>query len=138
MKNIKYKYYLSIITNYLRSQAKKINRYTKVEKTSDENAFSRTYFGEETWIAAASYIPFISAVVLILRKGNSEFVSFHSRQALVLVLLIVLGLLLLPPIYKVILAITAYLVLIYGAYQSLKGKKWYFPLVTELANTIDL
>lgn len=98
----------------------------------------RTYSGEETWVASASYIPFISAAVLLLRKNNSEFVSFHARLALVILLISIFALILLPVILKIIAAIIVYMLLVYGAYQAVRGKKWYLPVVTEIANTFDL
>ncbi|MEX0621959.1 MAG: hypothetical protein WD187_03150 [Candidatus Woykebacteria bacterium] len=98
----------------------------------------RTYSGEETWVACASYVPFISAAVLVLRKNNSEFVSFHARQALVILLIAIVLLLLLPGYLKMFLAVVIYAVLVYGAYKAIKGNKWYLPLVTELTHTINL
>ena len=98
----------------------------------------RTYSGEETWVASASYIPFISAAVLLLRKNNSEFVSFHARLALVILLISIFALILLPVILTIISSIVVYLLLVYGAYQAVRGKKWYLPVVTEIANTFNL
>ncbi len=98
----------------------------------------RTYSGEETWIASASYIPFISAAVLLLRKNNSEFVSFHARLALVILLISIFALILLPVILKIIAAIIVYMLLVYGAYHAIRGKRWYMPVVTEIANTFNL
>ncbi|MCH7541390.1 hypothetical protein IH981_01270 [Patescibacteria group bacterium] len=98
----------------------------------------RTYSGEETWIASLSYIPFVSAAVLLLRKNNSEFVSFHARQALVILIIVVLALMLLPWILKWLAAIIAYGLLVYGAYYALLGRKWYLPIVTEIARTIEI
>ena len=98
----------------------------------------RTYTGEETWVASASYIPFISAAVLILRKNNSEFVSFHARLALVILLFSIFALVLLPTILKIIAAVIVYMLLVYGAYQAVRGRKWYLPVVSEIARTLDL
>lgn len=98
----------------------------------------RTYSGEETWVASASYIPFISAAVLLLRKSNSEFVSFHARMALVILLISIFALIILPAILKIIMAIIVYMLLVYGAYQAVRGRKWYMPVVTEIANTFNL
>ena len=98
----------------------------------------RTYSGEDTWIACVSYIPFISAAVLLLRKNNSEFVSFHARQALVILIIVILALMLLPLILKMLAAVVGYGLLVYGAYYALSGRKWYLPIVTELARTIEI
>ena len=121
--------YVDKISDYFHDQAQ--------EQVKGE-AIVRTYSGEETWVASAAYIPFISAAVLILRKNNSEFVSFHARQALVILIIIIFLLLLLPVVLKIIVAIAAYGLLVYGAYQAIRGKKWYLPVITELANTIEL
>ncbi len=98
----------------------------------------RTYSGEDTWIASAAYIPFVSAAVLVLRKNNSEFVSFHARQALVILIIVILALMLLPLILKMLAAVVGYGLLVYGAYYALSGRKWYLPIVTELARTIEI
>ncbi len=103
-----------------------------------EDIFVRTYTGEDTWVASALYIPFISAAVLLLRKNNSEFVSFHARQSLVLLLFAIFALVLLPAILKIIVAIIAYMLFVYGAYHAIRGKKWYMPVVTEISNTFNL
>ncbi|OGY28069.1 MAG: hypothetical protein A2Z42_02515 [Candidatus Woykebacteria bacterium RBG_19FT_COMBO_43_10] len=98
----------------------------------------RTYSGEDTWIASVSYVPFVSAAVLVLRKNNSEFVSFHARQALVILIIVILALMLLPLILKMLAAVVGYGLLVYGAYYALSGRKWYLPIVTELARTIEI
>lgn len=98
----------------------------------------RTYSGEETWVAAASYIPFISTAILLLRKNNSEFVSFHARLALVILLISIFALVLLPVILKIIAAILVYMLLVFGAYQAIRGQKWYLPIVSEIARTFEL
>jgi uncharacterized membrane protein len=110
----------------------------KQEGQEEDEVFVRTYVGEDTWVASASYIPFISAAILVLRKNNSEFVSFHARQALVILLIIIFALVLLPVVLKIIAAMGAYALLVYGAYQAVRGRKWYLPVVTEIANTFDL
>ncbi|HEX7456317.1 MAG TPA: hypothetical protein VF303_02525 [Candidatus Nanoarchaeia archaeon] len=118
----------------------KIEKYLK-KKIKQENkgtAIVRTYSGEETWVASASYIPFMSAAILVLRNNNSEFVSFHARQALVILLFVIVALILLPATLKMLAAVVAYVILIYGAYRAIKGQKWYLPVVTELARTIEL
>ncbi|MCH7641570.1 hypothetical protein IID22_05245 [Patescibacteria group bacterium] len=39
---------------------------------------------QDTFAAAISYIPFVSPVILLLRKSNSDFVIIHAKQALIL------------------------------------------------------
>jgi len=103
-----------------------------------EKQFVRQYTGEDTWVASASYFPFVSAAVILLRKNNSEFVSFHARQALVVLVLSLFAFMVVPSIAKLIVGIAAYTILVYGAFRALQGRKWYLPIVTEVANTIDL
>lgn len=104
----------------------------------EESQLVRTYSGQDSLFAAFCYVPFVSAAILVLRSENNEFVSFHARQALVLLLLGIFALLLLPSFLKLLAAAVIAFLLIFGAYKALKGAKWYFPLVTELANSIDL
>jgi len=100
--------------------------------------FVKRYSGEDTRIAAATYFPFVSTIVILLRKNNSEFVSFHAHQALVLLLIALLGIIIVPGPGKLIVFIAVYTLLVYGAYIALQGRKWYLPIVTEIANTIYL
>ena len=104
----------------------------------NETQFVRQYTGEDTWVASASYFPFVCAAVILLRKNNSEFVSFHARQALVVLVLSLFAFMVVPSIAKLIVGIAAYTTLVYGAFRALQGRKWYLPIVTEVANTIDL
>ena len=103
-----------------------------------EKQFVRQYTGEDTWVASASYFPFVSAAVILLRKNNSEFVSFHARQALVVLVISLFAFVVVPSIAKLIVGIAAYTILVFGAFRALQGRKWYLPVVTEVANTIDL
>ena len=99
----------------------------------------KTYSGEETKVATYSYLPFVSAIVLLVfRKENSEFVSFHARQALVLCLLAILVILIVPSFLKIIAVVVLYVIFVFGAYKASRGEKWYLPLVNEIANTIEI
>lgn len=104
----------------------------------DNPALVRQYTGEDTKIAALVYIPFVCLAVLLLRKDNSEFVSFHAKHALVLLLIAIFAILLSPKFIKSLAIMAVYAVFVYGAFEASKGRKWYFPGVTELANTIDV
>lgn len=116
----------------------KINSLFAHTFKENDKQFVKVYSGHDTYIAAISYFPFISAVILLLRKENSEFVSFHARQALVLLVVSAFGLLILPVAAKLIVFIAVFALLVYGGYIAVNGKKWYLPLVTELANTMEL
>lgn len=93
---------------------------------------------EDIFISTICYIPIVSALVLFLRNRNSEYVLFHAKQSLLIVLVSALGLMLLPFYLKTTLAIVTAGVLLYGAYQATRGKKWYFPVITELARDVEL
>jgi uncharacterized membrane protein len=108
---------------------------TKVGRAS---SLVKTYTGEDTNVATYAYLPFISAVILVFRKDNSEFVSFHARQALVLLLITLLALLFLGGFLRVIVLVVFFILFVFGAYKASRGEKWYFPLVSELANTIEI
>lgn len=115
--------------NYLQSQTQK-------EQLSE--TVTKTYVGEDTWVACVSYIPFVAPVVLLLRKNNSEFVSIHAKQSLVILLFSIVVMILLPVVLKIVAAIMIYLILVFGAFQAIRGRKWYLPIVTEIAHTFDL
>jgi len=110
----------------------------KLFKSEEESELVRTYSGQDTVVAAFSYVPFVSAAILVLRKENNEFVSFHARQSLVILLISIFALLFLPPFFKLIAAVLVTLLLSFGVYKALNGRKWYLPLVTDLGNSIDL
>ena len=104
----------------------------------NQNYSVREYAGEDAWVAAATYIPFVSAAVLLLRKENSEFVLTHAKQALVLTILILLCIMLLSPLPKFVLLIVLTGALIFGSYKAFSGKKFYIPGITELARWTEI
>lgn len=109
-------------------------------KTSDEEAFHqvREYEGEDAWIAAVSYIPLVSAAILLLRKDNSEFILTHSKQALILTTFALLIYMLLPQLISLILDGILVLLMAISVYKAFSGKKFYIPLVTELALLVEV
>ncbi len=98
----------------------------------------REYEGEDAWVAAASYIPLVSAAILLIRKDNSEFILTHSKQALILTILALLIFMLLPLLIRLILDGILVLLMIVSAYKAFTGKKIYIPLVTDIAGSIDI
>lgn len=96
------------------------------------------YEGDDTLIAASSYLYFMSGAILILRGDNSEFVRFHSKQAFVLLIVALLALILAPFFWKIAFNLVILILNIYGAYRAALGYKWYIPYLTELANSIPL
>ncbi|OGY22580.1 MAG: hypothetical protein A2113_04515 [Candidatus Woykebacteria bacterium GWA1_44_8] len=124
------------VFNELVSQARVFLQ--SIVKGGESSSLVKTYRGEETKIATYAYLPFVSAALLIFNKEKSEFVSFHARRALVLLLMAILAILLLPGFLKVVAVATFYVIFVFGAYKASKGEKWYLPVVNELANTIEI
>ena len=107
--------------------------------SGEERRYSvREYEGEDTWVAAASYIPFVCAAILLLRKDNSEFVSDHAKQALVLVILALLVFMLIPSPIRLIISAILILLLVVSVYRALQGRKYYIPGVSELSRLIEI
>jgi uncharacterized membrane protein len=87
-------------------------------------------------LAALSYLWILSVVMLLVKK-DSKFVQFHAKQGLVLFLASIvvsfipfLGWFLLNPIVGIVALI--------GLIQALMGKYWKIPLVSDLAEKINL
>lgn len=99
---------------------------------------ARRYSGDDAKFAAFTYIPFVGPAILVFRKENSEFVSYHGKMALVLFVLGVLGFFLLPSIFKLLAVLVTFSVSIYGLYKATKGDKWYLPLVSKLAQMMEV
>ncbi|MEX1131195.1 MAG: hypothetical protein WED59_04250 [Candidatus Woykebacteria bacterium] len=98
----------------------------------------REYFGEDALVAALSYMPLASAAIILLRKDNSEFVLYHSKQALILILFIILSFFLIPSIFKLPVVGILMVASITSVYRALSGKKFYIPAVTELARLVEI
>jgi uncharacterized membrane protein len=102
------------------------------------DTIARQYEGEDLLIAAVSYIPFLSAGVLLLRKQNSEFVSYHAKMAIVLLVFTLLAFGLLPGFLRWVGLVAGLIVSAYSAYKAYKGDKLYIPLISKLAQTIEI
>jgi uncharacterized membrane protein len=97
-----------------------------------------TTTGEDKYVAAAAYLYFVSAAILLLRKNNSEFVTFHSRQAFVILLIALLAFVFLPGIWRIVVGLAILTLDLYGAFRALQGQKWNLPYLTQIANSIDI
>ncbi len=122
------------------STLKKIIDYYVGQLRADNiaNYQTRQYEGEDVIVAVASYIPFVSAAILILRKGNSEFVLVHSKQALILTILLLLSLMILPSLAKLLISSLLILMTVISAYKALVGRTFYIPLVSQLAMLVEV
>jgi|SRR3989344_1133401 len=107
--------------------------------SESEAGLVNKYEGEDRVVAAACYLYFICAAVLLLRGDNSEFVKLNAKQAFVLLLLAILALLFAPGmIWKVALNLIILLINIYGAVQAWLGNRWTIPYLSDIANAIDV
>lgn len=108
------------------------NPNTKILTVADQ------YEGKDAAIAAVCYFYFVSGLVLLLRKGNSEFVSFHARQAFVLLIIDILIFLFSGSTLRLPLSLLLFVLNCFGAWQALRRKHWQIPLITDLANSIEI
>jgi uncharacterized membrane protein len=122
----------------LNSLFKPLSSRVSLEKTKAEFSVADRYEGTDTLIAASSYLYFVSAAILLIRKNNSDFVRFHSKQAFVILIAALLSTLLLPLILKIAANLVLFGFSAYGAYRAYQGFRWYLPFVTELANSIEV
>ncbi len=97
----------------------------------------KQYDGQDRWVAAASYLYFVSAAILVIRRDNSEFVIVHCRQAFLLLLGAILSFVFLPGIWKFIANGGILCLNLFGAYQAYRGFKWNIPYLTDIANSIE-
>jgi len=112
--------------------------YKDIAKAQQGDVLVKKYTGEDTKIATYAYIPFASIIILVFRKNNSEFVSFHARESTILLLVAVFIILLLPSFLKVLAVFAVYSIFILSAYKASKGEKLYLPLINEIANSIEI
>lgn len=92
--------------------------------------------GERLW-AAGSYIYFVSAAVLLLRKDNSDFVIFHAKHAIIFLLLTILFFLI-PGWPKVVLSLILISIEMIAVYLALAGKRYTVPFLTNLVRNFDI
>lgn len=93
-------------------------------------------WGERLW-AAASYIYFFSTVALLLRKDNSDFVTFHAKHAIVF-LILTFTFLLIPGWFKVVASLLLLASELLAVYLALIGKRYYIPYLTNLVRNFEI
>ncbi len=96
------------------------------------------YGGEDAWVAAVSYVPLASAVVLLLRKSNSDFILQHAKQALILTILALITLVILSSTLRLLIEAIWVFLIVLSAYKAFTGRKFYIPFITELARLIEI
>jgi len=95
----------------------------KIPPTTDRNL-----------IAALSYVWILSIVMLVIKK-NDEFVHFHAKQGIILLIASVFGFI--PVIGWIIFALSVAGMVI-GFIQAWQGKRYELPLVYGWSQKIKL
>lgn len=95
----------------------------KIPPTTDQNL-----------MAALSYAWLISVVMLIIKRGD-EFVQFHAKQG---VILLVGSLLAFIPVLGWLIAIASWIGMIVGFIMAWQGKRYEIPFVYKLSQKIRL
>ena len=96
------------------------------------------YRGEDVWIATVCYLPLVSAVVMVLRRNNSDFVLNHSKQALILSILFLLVFMILSSWLRILAEAAILSLIIISVYKAFNGRKIYIPLITEVSQFIEI
>src|SRR3989344_6518646 len=98
--------------------------------------------GDDNLVAAVSYLWILSIVILLVKK-DSDYVTFHARQGLVLFgASIVLGIISIPLFFLVfliwLLQVVILVAVIIGFIQALSGKRYKMPVVGDIAEKINI
>lgn len=86
-------------------------------------------------LAALSYLWVLSALVLVLFRGN-DYISFHAKQGLVLWLLSIVFWFV--PVIGWLANLAVMVLILIGFLQALEGKRWTMPYIGTLADRIRL
>lgn len=95
---------------------------------------------EETVFAVLCYMQLLVVIPLVLKKDN-DFVHFHMKQGLVLLLAWLIGMalgmidLLVWPSMAIMLFL--FCLSLFAIVQVLKGKKWEIPVVCGIADRLN-
>jgi len=97
---------------------------------------------DDNLVAAVSYLWILSIVILLVKK-DSDYVTFHARQGLVLFgASIVLGIISIPLFFLVfliwLLQVVILVAVIIGFIQALSGKRYKMPVVGDIAEKINI
>ena len=107
--------------------------------SGQDNAFSAPIQNkEEIIVAGMSYIPLVSAAVLLLRKDNTDFIQQHAKQSLILTIFALLVFMILPSIFRLVVEVIIIFLIVFSAYKALSGRKVYVPFVSELARWVEI
>lgn len=104
--------------------------YTPVVTESDKRVKAH-YSLADRLAASVSYIYFISPAVILFRTSNSEFVKFHAKHALIL-LVLTLFFLILPWWVKYLFIVPLLLLNLTGLVLAFMGRTYFIPGITKL------
>jgi uncharacterized membrane protein len=107
--------------NHVTEQVK--NEIKKIPPTTDQNL-----------MAALSYVWVLSLVMLVVKK-NDEFVQFHAKQGVVLLIISIFWFI---PLIGQLAAILAFAGMVVGFIQAWQGKRYELPLVHGWSQKIHL
>jgi uncharacterized membrane protein len=119
----------------LLSWFKDLQQNFPLEKVSDVSHI--TSLGESIF-AALCYIPPFSAIALVWRGKDSLFVSFHAKQALLLEMVGFVLVVISPALLKQVFGIILLLLICLGIVFSLRKQKWYMPVLSNIADSIEI
>lgn len=88
---------------------------------------------DDRLLAALSYVYFLAPIILLMKKGN-EFVAFHARQGLVLLIASII--LWFIPVIGWFLNAVVFVAIVIGFIMSLNGTKWRMPGVGAIAERL--
>ncbi len=94
----------------------------KIPPTTDQNL-----------MAALSYVWLLSIVMLVVKK-NDEFVQFHAKQGIILLIASIFWFI---PIIGQLVAILAFAGMVVGFIQAWQGKRYQLPLVYGWSQKIN-
>ncbi len=93
---------------------------------------------EDRFMAALSYLGILVLIPLLIKKDD-EFVQFHAKQGVVLLVIWFVGMILfMIPIMGQLLALAILVLNVIALIQALNGKRWEIPIIGEYAKKIKL
>lgn len=85
-------------------------------------------------MAAVSYV-WLLAIVMLFVKRDDKFVQFHAKQAVVLLIISLLGFI---PFLGWLIAFVCFVLMIIGFINAWQGKEYQLPVIYGLSKKINL
>ncbi len=106
------------------------------EKNKNEGGGNKE--GNDNFIAALSYLGLL-ILIPILTKKDDEFVQFHIKQGIILLIVWFVGMVVfMIPIFGQLAALALLVVTIIAFVKALNGDRWEIPVVADWAKKINL